>query len=30
MRETVYPTLDEALFLHAVLLERFGGADGVR
>jgi death-on-curing protein len=27
---TLYPTLDEALELHSVLLARFGGAGGVR
>jgi death-on-curing protein len=27
---TLFPTLEEALELHRVLLERFGGAQGVR
>jgi death on curing protein len=27
---TLFPTLDEALELHRVLLERFGGTSGVR
>lgn len=27
---TIYPTLEEALFLHRRLLEDFGGSDGVR
>ena len=30
MLATWYPTLAEALHLHARLLERFGGAEGVR
>lgn len=30
MTPTFYPTLDEALELHSVLLARFGGAGGVR
>lgn len=30
MKPTLYPTLEEALFLHGRLLERFGGAPGVR
>jgi len=30
MRVTLYPTLDEVLELHRVLIERFGGAQGVR
>ena len=29
MKETIYPTLEEALYLHDILLERFGGARGV-
>jgi len=29
MKETLYPTLEEALYLHDVLLQRFGGAVGV-
>lgn len=27
---TVYPTLEEALFLHRRLIEEFGGSEGVR
>jgi len=30
MKATQYPTLEEILFLHARLIERFGGAPGVR
>lgn len=30
MATTTFPTLEEALELHRVLLERFGGSDGVR
>ncbi len=30
MKTVVYPTLEEILFLHARLIERFGGAPGVR
>lgn len=30
MKHTHYPTLEEALFLHAELINRFGGAHGVR
>lgn len=30
MKVTLYPTLQEVLLLHEVLLERFGGASGVR
>lgn len=30
MNITLYPTLDEILELHSVLLERFGGLKGVR
>ncbi len=30
MEPTLYPTLEEALFLHGRLLERFGGAPGPR
>lgn len=30
MSETLYPTLDEVLYLHERLLERFGGRAGVR
>ena len=29
MKETIYPTLEEALYLHDILLEKFGGATGV-
>ncbi len=29
MRETLYPTLQEALYLHDVLIQRFGGRVGV-
>jgi len=29
-RETLFPTLDETLYLHAALLARHGGAPGVR
>jgi death-on-curing protein len=29
MKETLYPTLDEALYLHDILIKRFGGATGV-
>jgi death-on-curing protein len=29
MKETLYPTLEEALYLHDVLIKRFGGAHGV-
>jgi death-on-curing protein len=29
MKETLYPTLDEALYLHDILIKRFGGAAGV-
>jgi len=29
MKETLYPTLEEALYLHDILLKRFGGASGV-
>ncbi len=29
MKETLYPTIEEALYLHRILLERFGGAQGV-
>jgi death-on-curing protein len=29
MKETVYPTLKEALYLHDVLIQRFGGKAGV-
>lgn len=30
MKVTLYPTLAEVLILHAVLIERFGGSQGVR
>jgi death-on-curing protein len=30
MHVTVYPTLDEALYLHARVIERYGGAAGAR
>ncbi len=30
MKPTLYPTLEEVLALHARLIERFGGAEGVR
>jgi death on curing protein len=30
MKVTLYPTLKEVLVLHAQLLQRFGGASGVR
>ena len=30
MTETIYPTLEEAVYLHQKLLERFGGMPGVR
>jgi len=29
MTETKFPTLEEALYLHAILLERYGGSPGV-
>lgn len=29
MSETKYPTLDEALYLHEMLLERYGGKSGI-
>lgn len=29
MKETIYPTIEEALYLHDILLEKFGGATGV-
>lgn len=29
MKETLYPTLEEALYLHDILIQRFGGASGV-
>ncbi len=28
--DTVYPTLEEALFLHDELIRRFGGSSGIR
>ena len=30
MAETIYPTLDEAIYLHERLIETFGGLPGVR
>lgn len=30
MKQTLYPSLDEALELHRILIARFGGTDGVR
>lgn len=29
MKDTIYPSLEEALYLHSLLIERFGGAPGV-
>jgi death-on-curing protein len=29
MKETLYPTLEESLYLHDVLIQRFGGKAGV-
>lgn len=29
MKEVQYPTLEEALYLHSVLIEKFGGRTGV-
>lgn len=29
MKETLYPTLEEALYLHTVLIEKFGGTPGI-
>lgn len=29
MKETLYPTIEEALYLHDILLQRFGGAVGI-
>jgi death-on-curing protein len=29
MKEALYPTLEEALYLHDVLIQRFGGKSGV-
>lgn len=29
MKETLYPTLEETLYLHDVLIQRFGGKSGV-
>jgi death-on-curing protein len=29
MKETFYPTLEEALYLHDILMQRFGGTRGV-
>ena len=30
MKITLFPTLDESLELHEILIKRFGGAEGVR
>jgi len=30
MKETFFPTLEEALYLHDILIQRFGGRSGVR
>lgn len=30
IRTTLFPTLDEVLYLHSILLERFGGGGGIR
>jgi death-on-curing protein len=30
LKQTLYPTIEEALFLHELLIERFGGQPGVR
>lgn len=30
MQVTLYPTLDEALAMHEVVIERFGGTTGIR
>lgn len=30
MKTTQYPSLEEALYLHSQLIERFGGSSGVR
>ena len=30
LRTTLYPTLDEVLYLHNILIEKFGGRPGVR
>ncbi len=30
METTTYPTVEEALYLHKALIDRFGGAHGVR
>lgn len=29
MKATFYPTLEEALYLHEILLQRFGGKNGI-
>jgi death-on-curing protein len=29
MKEILYPTLEEALYLHDILIQRFGGKAGV-
>lgn len=30
MKTTIFPTLEEALYLHQLLIDRFGGQHGVR
>ena len=30
MKEGKFPSVDEALYLHAALIERFGGSEGLR
>lgn len=30
MKKTIYPTLEEALYLHEMLIEKFGGSKGLR
>lgn len=30
MKTTIFPTLEEALYLHQVLIDKFGGQHGVR
>jgi hypothetical protein len=29
MKETVFPSLEEALYLHSLLLKEFSGTDGI-
>lgn len=29
MKETIYPSIDEALYLHGLLIKRFGGSAGI-